>query len=291
MNNLFEDVADGCVFEEFEYRLLYLRTTPYAEERLAVGLVADRQGTLEARFLATVSVLDLMRQILGDSAVEQFQFAAAEVRRALAASNNGLDDLELPTDLFVAGEKLPVHTQDRDGLLSNVLATASCLVRAGTLKSADPLAPPSQLQRDLFDKVSRLNPLVGQRIFNNKFTANTGQVVNLPILGDRIFGAPVSFAAKEQMMKAESYVAKFNWLRRQMKQEPRIYLLAPTGTDGDLPSRLDTSIRELRAVAEASSVPLKIADSTEVMASQILSDEGTGAARLRTSEQALLKGT
>jgi len=175
----------------------------------------------------------------------------------------------------VAGEKLAAVTHDREGLLANLLAAASCLVRMGAARSVDPFTPPppSQLQRDLFERVSRLNPFVGRRIFNNKFTASTGQIVTLPILGDRIFGAPISFAAREQMMKAESYVAKFRWLNGQMPQEPRIYLLAPGDGREERATHADPGIRELRAIAEASGVPLKISASTEGMASQILKDE------------------
>lgn len=271
---MLEGLTEGRVFEEFEYRLLYLRPTPYADERIAVGLVAGREDGLEARFISSAAALQLMEQVFGENTVEQFQFAAAEVRRAISARGN-VDGFAVPTDLFVAGEKLAAFTHDRDGLLSSVLTAASCLVRSGIEKSVETLTPPPpvQLQKDLFDQVNRLNPFIGERIFNNKFKANTGQVVNLPILGERIFGAPVSFAAKEQMMKAESYVAKFHWLHSQMKQEPKIYLLAPGATDGEAPARLDPSIRELRAIAEASSVSLKISDSTERMATQILKDE------------------
>jgi hypothetical protein len=127
------------------------------------------------------------------------------------------------------------------------------------------------LQRDLFDQVNRLNPLIGKRIFNQKFTANTGEVMRLPILGDRVFGAPVSFAARDESTKAEAYVAKFRWLGNQMHQEPRIYLLTPT--EGPRALRLDPSIRELCAIAWALKVPVQISESTEGMASQLLKDE------------------
>jgi len=135
------------------------------------------------------------------------------------------------------------------------------------------LASPASLhlQRDLFDHVNRLNPFVGKRIFNQKFTANTGEVMRLPILGERVFGAPVSFTARNESTKAEAYVAKFRWLRNQMQQEPRIYLL--TSPDSKRVSRLDPGLRELCAIAEALEVPVHISDSTESMASQLLKDE------------------
>jgi hypothetical protein len=96
-------------------------------------------------------------------------------------------------------------------------------------------------------------------------------VVSLPILGSHVFGAPVSFAGRDQSTKAEAYVAKFRWLRGQMHQEPRIYLLTPR--DPRLESRHDPSIRELCAIAEALEVPAQISESTEGMASQLLKDE------------------
>src|SRR5207253_128238 len=96
---------------------------------------------------------------------------------------------------------------------------------------------------------------------------------DLPIYGTRIFGAHVSFAAKDLRMRAESYVAKFVWLRNHLPQQPRVYLLVPQEGRDDGPSRLDASLRELRAIADASRVPLRTSDSTEEMATMILQDE------------------
>ncbi len=272
MNILMDDLSEGAELEEFAYRLVYLRPTPYAEERIAVGLVATRNDSIEARFVSSPSAIELMAQLIGEPGVEQFHFGAAELRRALT-SRPCLDAFELPTDLFVLGEMLPAVTSDRDGLLTSVLSSASCLMRVGGSRGVEMITSPGalHLQRDLFDQVSRLNPFIGKRIFNQKFTANTGEVVSLPILGDRVFGAPISFAARDQSTKAEAYVAKFRWLRGQMQQEPRIYLLTPP--DHRLASRLDPGIRELCAIAEALEVPVQISESTQGMASQLLKDE------------------
>jgi hypothetical protein len=272
MNILMDELTEGAGLEEFGYRLVYLRPTSYAEERIAVGLLANRNGCVEARFISTPSAIDIMAQIFGEPAVEQFHFGAAEVRRALA-KRPSLDAFELPSDLFVLGETLSAVTSDRDGLLTSVLSSASCLVRAGVSRGVEIVASPVllHLQRDLFDQVNRLNPLIGKRIFNQKFTASTGEVMRLPILGDRVFGAPISFAARNESIKAEAYVAKFRWLRDQMPQEPRIYLLSPP--DSHRISSLDPSIRELCAIAVALEVPVQISESTEGMASQLLKDE------------------
>jgi hypothetical protein len=272
MNILMDELNGGAELEEFGYRLVYLRPTSYAEERIVVGLLATRNERIEARFISAPSVIDLMTQVFGEPAVEQFQFGANEVRRALA-SRPSVDEFVLPTDLFVLGETLSAVTSDREGLLANILSSASSLVRAGVSRGVEIVALPAalHLQRDLFDQVNRLNPLLGKRIFNQKFTSSTGEVMRLPILGDRVFGAPISFATRNESTKAEAYVAKFRWLRDQMPQEPRIYLLTPPATNSV--TRLDPGLRELCAIAEALEVPVQISESTEGMATQLLKDE------------------
>jgi hypothetical protein len=272
MNMLMDELSEGAVVEEFGYRLVYLRPTPYAEERIAVGLLATRNDCVEARFISEPSTIELMAHVFGEPAVEQFHFGTAEVRRALAGRPS-LETFELPTDLFVLGETLSAVTSDREGLLRSALSSASCLARAAVSRGVETIASPASLhlQRDLFDQVNRLNPFIGKRIFNQKFTAITGEVMRLPILGDRVFGAPISFAARNESTRAEAYVAKFRWLRDQMQQEPRIYLLTPQ--DDHCASRFDPGIRELCAIAQALEIPIQISESTEGMASQLLKDE------------------
>lgn len=273
MNGIPSEWIDRRVFEEFEYRLIYLRPSPYSDERIAVGIATGSSGKLDARFISSVSAIELMSRIFGDEAVEQYHFATAELRRAVRTMGS-LDEFEIPTDLFVAGEKITAVTEDREGLLSSVLASSSCLLRPSASKTADVLSTTTAvaLQKDLFEQVSLLNPFLGERIFNRKFTADSGEVVKLPILGEKIFGAPVSFAAKDQSMAAEAYVAKFHWLRGQMPQQPRIFVLAPPDVLGEMPAR-GSGIREMRAIAEALDVPVEISETTKVMASQILKAE------------------
>lgn len=278
MNTPLDPFGTGRAFDEFEYRLLYLRPSQYADERIVVGVVSRNGSALEARFLASPAALQMMMHLLGETAVEQFQFAAAELRRDIAR-HHILDAFTPPTDLFVLGETVDAITHDREGLITSILATASSLVRRGVAKAVLPVSSPetpTELQRDLFEYVTRMDPFKGGRIFDKKFTTATGQVIKLPILGDRIFGAPLSFAAKEQMMKAESYVAKFRWLDTQMEQTPRIYVLVPETRQGE--SQSTPGIRELRDIAEASDVPVVLSDSTEGMALQVIRDDAAQAA-------------
>jgi hypothetical protein len=261
-------------FEEFEYRLIYLRPTEYSEERIAVGVISEGQGRLESRFLSSPASIDLMTKIFSEDGVEQFHFAAGELRRMISGLP-GLDSVRMPSDLLIAGEKIVAYTSDRDGLLSSILASSSCLARTGTLRGSDIVNGPqrSALSLQLCEHINRLNPLVARNMFHRKVTVESGETVDVPILGLRIFGAPVSFASKDQKMRAESYVAKFHWLRRYVPQQPRMYLLTPSDENGDAYNRHDSSIRELRAIAEASNVLVRTSESTEELAVLILQDE------------------
>ena len=249
--------------EELEYRLVYLRPTAYSDERIAVGLIASASDSLEARFVSSVDSLQLIGRIFGEDGVEQYHFATAELRRALSRCAS-LDSLTMPTDLLAVGEKVAAVTIDRTGLLTSILAASSCLVRSEPSRGSDVVsnASATSFSKDLLEHVSRLNPLVAHDLFNRKVNIE-GDTVDIPIYGTKIFGAPVSFAARDLRLRAESYVAKFVWLRQHLRQQPRVYLLTPQEGSTDVTARLDMSIRELRAIAEASNVPLKTSESTE----------------------------
>lgn len=269
-----EKHAQQAQFASFGYRLVYLRPTPYSDERIAVGLVAEADDRLEARFISSLAALDLMSRLLSDDGVEQFQFAAGEMRRALAGQMR-LENLSLPTNLLMVGEVQGAFTKDREGLLKNVLASASCLVRGSESKNIEIIdaGAKAQFSDDVFDKVSRLNPLLADQIFHHQVIVDGGKVVQLPIRGKRIYGAAVSFTVRDHRMMAEAYVAKFNWLRKYLPQEPRLYLLAPQAEDRSASSRLDPGLRELQSIAKHVDLTSKVADSTEEIASLILEDE------------------
>jgi hypothetical protein len=264
--NTLDDLANAGAFNEFEYQLVYLRPSQYLDERIAVGLLTESSGRLDARFVATVAALDSMSRLIGAHGVEQFQFAISELRRSLARTET-LGSLRIPTDLLVTGERQVAFTSDRGGLLASILS-ASCLMRSGPERRVDfaSEAPPLEFSKDVINHVNRLNPLVGDRIFNQTITIESDQI-ELPIFGDRVFGAHVSFVGKDQSMRTESYIAKFRWLRSHLQQKPRVYLLRP-GDHG-----CDLRLRKLHAIAEASDVSLTVSETTEEIATQILQDE------------------
>lgn len=261
-----DDLASAGAFNEFEYQLVYLRPSEYTDERIAVGLVTESSGRLDGRFVSSVAALDTMSRLIGEHGVEQFQFAISELRRLLPRTE-ALSSLRIPTDLLVTGEKQVAFTSDRSGLVSSILAT-SCLMRSGPERQVETAraTPPLGFSKDVFDRVNRLNPLVADRIFNQTVTVESEQI-ELPIFGDRVFGAPVSFVGKDQSMRTESYIAKFRWLRSHLHQKPRVYVLRPGDHDCDI------RLRKLHAIAEASDVPLIVSETTEEIATQILQDE------------------
>lgn len=265
--NTFQMFKDRS-FEEFEYQLVYIRPSPHLDERIAVGVVASAPRKLELRLVSSVASLHAMSQVLGGEGVEQFQFAAAELRRTLTRAA-GLDSLRLPTDLFVLGERQSAFTSDRAGLLSSILAS-SCLVRNGPSRRIEAeSSPASDVSKDIASHVSRLNPLIAEQIFNRKVRVETDEM-KLPIFGRKIFGAPVSFASRDQSLQTEAYIAKFRWLRQSLQREPRIYVLHPESSsveDGN------NRLRKLEAIARASDVALKISASAEEIAAQIVREE------------------
>lgn len=275
MNESIESLMQGHHFDEFQYQLVYLRPSAYSDERIAVGLIANSNDRVEARFVSAGAAIELMERMLGDHGVEQFQFATAEFRRGILNARE-ISQVNIPTDLLITGETLTAYTKDRDGLLGSILSSSSLLLRAGASKVVERLGcvNNTRFSQDLFDHVSRLDPFLGDQIFFHRLPMENGEIVELPILGKNVFGAPISFAIRDHRLLAEAYVAKFNWVRKKLpKQRPKVYVLSPAQTDLDTSGRLEKSIKELRAIAGASQVAMQLADSTEELASAIVHDE------------------
>jgi hypothetical protein len=269
-----DNLVSAKRFEEFEYRVVYFRPSDYSAEQIAVGLLADAGARVDARFVSSAAALTLMAQLFGEGGVEQFQFASGELRRSLQRASK-VEDVEMPSDLFFAGEPLVAYTADRNGLLASVLASSSALMRPGSSVVVEHVGPADAqiFAQEVMNEVSRLNPFLGGQIFHHRLDMDNGEVLDLPILGNKIFGAPVSFAARDHRMRAEAYVAKFNWARNRVPQEPRVYVRAPGEGPMETSERLERSVRELQAIAEASRVPVRICRSTEELAVAIVRDE------------------
>jgi hypothetical protein len=272
MTDLFSSTAATRDFEEFEYRLLYLRTSYYSDERITVGVVAAAPQCLEARFVSSIASIEIMTRLLGEDGVEQYQHAAGELRRLLPKIDH-IDRLTIPSDLLLAGEKITAFSKDRRGFLTGVLDAASCLVRVPSSRGNDvmPSSSAGPFLRELFDEVSRLSPTLATSIFNQKINVE-GKTIDVPILGRNIFGAPVSFISSAQIMKAEAYVAKFQWLRSYIQRQPKVYVLTVDEAKNIEPTRND-AISELIAVARSSNVDVEISDSPVELASSVIRDE------------------
>jgi hypothetical protein len=275
MNDPFQDLIDERRLEEFEYRLVYLRPSYYSDEQIAVGLVATNAGRLEARFISSSLAIETMSRLIGDDGVEQFQFAAGELRRVISRLS-ALDSLDIPTDTLVVGDKISAVTPDRNGLLGSVLDAASCLVRHPNPKNGEVTASSASnvLIREMFEHVSRLNPMVANDIFNKKVKVD-GDTVEVPIFGRRVLGAPVSFASSAQIMRAESYVAKFHWLGQHFSQIPKVYVVVPDDDKGGV-TKAESRLRELSSVAKASRVEVVTAANADELAHKVIRDEVMG---------------
>lgn len=279
MNNNNNDMFDDRLYGQFEYRLLYLVPSLRSDERLTVGVVAATEAGFEVRLVSTAAALDLMAVIIGESGVEQFQFAATELRRRLRHVEDW-DAFSMPSELFQLGEITNAFTQDRSGFLSNILGTASLLIRGPSNRASEVIISSgrTRVTSELYNQVSLLNPLIADDLFHKKVSLDKGsqiQRIELPILGNRIFGAPVSLskADSNQKMRAEAYIAKFRWMQQYLNQRPKIYVLAPGNSSVAHNRRASSSIFELKEVARASNVELAVSESLPELATIVVNDE------------------
>lgn len=276
-DQLTSKVNDGR--QEFAYRLLYLRPSDYSDERMAVGLVADGLARIESKFVSAITSLELLERIFGADGVEQYHFSVAEFKRSLNGVKT-LDDIVLPSTLLALGEVNHALSADRNGLLLRVLESSSCLMRASGIRNRDVLSSHanSKFVHDIRDSVSKLNPLLADQIFRQKCVLPSGEKIDLPILGRNVFGAPISFAGRvnsfnDQKTKAEAFAARFQVFRKHLRQRPKLYVLAPDQSNAGTRRNMEAHVNELRAVTDATDVSLKIAVSTDELATSVISDE------------------
>lgn len=261
-------------FEEMHYRLIYLRPSASSDEQLVVGVIAERERRLQARMMSAPSSVAHLTRLLGEDGVEQFQFAASELRRAVSMVNQ-LDALRLPSQLLVAGERQFAIAADPASMMESILKSASSLARLGGYSPVESVASAGSvtLKRDLYQHVSRIYPLAADKLFDQRVVVKTGEEVQLPILGQRIYGAAVSFATSDQRTVTEAFLAKFHWLRVLLPQQPRVYILGPDESRKQSSLKTVASIREIEAIATSLNVPIRVVDSTEEMALRIVRDE------------------
>ena len=277
MSTSYENLLNESLYEQFEYRLVYLRPNVNSDERLTAGIIAMLAGGFELRLLSSIPALNLLSQLIGASGVEQFHFAAREFRRVVRDLESW-SSLVLPTGLFILGPKKPTFTRDRIGFLMHELSSASLLMPRESTRANQvlPLSTTKSVSRELYHEVSLLNPMLAQRIFYKPVTTVKDRKVTLPILGDSVFGATVSLSNvnPDQKMRARAHVAKLRWLRDFLRQQrPKLYALAPSDGTKANAARIYEEVRELRAIANASEVELAISGSMQQLATCVVADE------------------
>lgn len=264
--------------EGISYRLVYLQPNSYSDEKIVVGLIGQSTDLIESKFVTSSAAIGILVHLIGEDGVEQYHFAADEVRRKISQWREIAELSALPSSLLTLGETMQAITSARDSLYKEILEVSSSLYRSCSVTSLNrDITGQSTLTKTLHERVSRLNPLIADNLFSKrKIQTDAGDIVEVPIYGNKIFGAPVSFGVREfgePRMRAEAYVAKFNWLKKYVTQEPRVYVLAPTQKNQVGTNRLEASIRELLAIANAASVPLRQGETPDDLAAQVISDE------------------
>ena len=130
----------------------------------------------------------------------------------------------------------------------------------------------------MFKEVGLLDPLIADDLFHKSVTLDTEHGIenyNVPILGKRVFGAPVSFlkADSDQRIRAEAHVARYRWLREIIRKKPKVYVQLPSGIDDESSSRVSEGVSRLKAVANACDVELAFSDSMSELANILIEDE------------------
>lgn len=261
-----------------QYRFVYFRPNPYSEEQLTVGMIlvtADDERF--SRFISTRFSNDLFAVIFGQQALEQFHFATNLMRKVFNASSRPIEMEESPTDLLEFGRVIRAMLEDVQQFMTSTLNLSSSLTRP-VKYSDDSMSAvgQSRLRDELFFAATAVDSAVASRIFNGIKVPVGSSKIEVPIFGDRILGAPVSFSSTriETSLKiAEAFISKFNFVRRVYNRQPVVYVLAPFEDTGGNKKALRDGLEELSMVADANQAAVKIEFDISDMARTVLLDE------------------
>lgn len=260
-------------------RLVYMKPNEYSDESLAVGVLVRHELGCEFSYVASEAAYTALGCLYGIEAKEQLIYGLDVLRRRIYSGSDIFETGNSPTSLLKFSSIDHVTCSNPKTYASDFLKISSSLYRNyDCMQGSSDYVGQDTIKLDLYKRASLLDAIKATKIFEGrKFDLLSKGKVEIPIYGEKIFGAPISFVTKRvstAKVQAEAYIAKFNYVKQILNhQSAALYILMPT-LDKDINHKIvKSSIDELYEIAKANDVILRCEKDPNELAHIILNDE------------------
>lgn len=266
------------ILSEVSRKVVYLKPNDYSDESLAIGVIVEHQNGVDFSYVSSQSASDALHCLYGSEAPEQLNYAIRILKDNIYSDYFDINNDITATSLLKFGpvtktECLNPAKYSRDYLeiASSLYRNYDCNFVNNTYISQD------EVRTSLYDIASHINAFTASKLFKGeKLKLPNKKTIDIPIVGDNFFGAPVSFVTKkvsDAKTRAEAYIAKFNYVRERWDKEYSvIYVLEPSPSHKVNKYLVNDSISELVLVGAANGVEIKHENCMDKLANVILSD-------------------
>jgi len=279
MKNLDEEFseamkASGVRLKDALCRLVYLQPNLYSDESLVVGVIIESGGKPHLDKINAVDNYQALSCLFGSDTREQTIFALEILQESVHSGGFTLSGGESPTDMLRFGPLLKAACEDEKKYARDLLTLSSSLYRNYHAKMDDFCSiNQKELENSLKESIVKLNPFKGRELIKTKrFQTSNKNYIEIPIFGEKIFGAPVSMVTKVidgAKKSAEAYIAKFKYVHDQVDKLPVIYVFAPKIMKDADRNRIEDSLGELELVGNASGVEICSEESVDDLAKAV----------------------
>lgn len=263
--------------EQMIYRFVYFKPNSLSKECLLVGVIFDQESRLHCRIIPAGKPYEALEAFFGEEGVEAFNLAIKVLRETVSESYD-ISSIEPPSSILEVGEELVAVPVDPRSFVKDLLASESMLLHSTGYSKLDLCRDErANVTKRLYSHISMINPLLADRILNQRIELNDGRKIDIPIYGSKIFGATFSFeqatSISEKRMKAESAAARYSWLEEQVNRRPRLYIYVPDSDSVKEQNRIAANVREVREISEMLGVGLSVSQAFDQLAATIVNDE------------------
>jgi hypothetical protein len=265
-------------------RLVYLQPNSYSDEAIAVGVVYEASGRTSVERVGSSHHISILSQLYDDDFTEQVTFSLQLLDEQARDASFTLDSAQSPTELLRLGPPSYAVCENPDMYVRDLLRLSSSLFsKYRVVKIGNETVDQEGIERQLKESIVRINPLVGMTLVQSrKVETNKNRRIEIPLYGEKIIGASVSFSTSKPggaTNAGEALVARLNWAREALLSRenvircPVVYAYTPNRADPHQQSIIEDSVGELELIASASQVRIRSAGDVDSLAYRVYEDE------------------
>lgn len=273
------------MLKEISTRNIYLRPNAYSDESICVGVLYQDNSKIGIKSNQSLQAYEILKLLYGDGLVENFTFSLNLLHESVSNNSGILPELTPPTDILSFGPLNIASVKNTQNYISDLLRVSSSLYRNYRIV-ADKYKSKSQetLVREFKQEIIDMHPLLGRKIVETKkIQVRDKRMIDIPIYGNKIIGAPISISISKSGLSielGEAYIAKLNWARDALRKTQTferyaaIYVYVPEVIEDIQRNKIDDGIYELGEIGRASNINVFSSHKMSDLAKRVYKDEG-----------------